>query len=746
MSKGQQKQRCEVLLMSICALGIFGILSSCGGGSSEVVEPPPPKIAGIWSGSWNGEDPTLGPISGTWEAQLSQNDTVVHGPISFGGDIDCAEGKLDGITDSDTRSVTGAVTRGTCPAVNWQFTAFDDVEFVASGSWDKQGLTMGFFEGKRVATISGPYVKYIHPPAAQAFDYVTIVGERLDMDPINDSLTLGEGGIALIPDTVSDTVITLQLPGNVADSDNIVLTTSNGEATSPKSLSLGVTSPNTSTIKNIVLDTPGTNPSGIVVSANGRRAFVANRSAGSVSMINVERELEQTSTVVLPGTAPPVPIHAVALDPAGRKVYAAGDGVVAVLHAQTDQLIHTLVIPAHGSTQPNPQGIAVSPDGRWLLVSEAIDGGRVTVIDVDNNYTVANTLVMATGNTPRGIATSPDNRHAYIAVSGSDNEIWAYEFATATVDEKIVMGASPTAIAVTPGADWLYFANSPSTTIHYYELDTGGSGEVDLGPGVTPNALAITPDGQNVFVASNTNSVQIINTVTKGVTWVDVGGPSSSIAIGPFGKRAFATVPSLDKVVEISNQVVVRVSKKGGGIGTVTSVPEGINCGTTCIASFDAGTEVQLVYDMDSASDSSFDSWGGETCSGPACKFLVTLGLFPIVFFNAIAGDCFIATAAYGSWLDPHVVTLRRFRDEHMLTNEIGRWFADLYYRYSPPMADYIRERENLKAVVRVILSMIIFAIKYPIMAGLLVLLPMPIVICRRRRRLRFAHQVNREE
>ena len=81
-----------------------------------------------------------------------------------------------------------------------------------------------------------------------------------------------------------------------------------------------------------------------------------------------------------------------------------------------------------------------------------------------------------------------------------------------------------------------------------------------------------------------------------------------------------------------------------------------------------------------------------------------------------------------------------------MLTNAIGRWFADLYYRYSPPMADYIRERENLKAVVRVILGMIIFAIKYPIMAGTLLLLPVPIVISHRRRRLRFAHLVNKEE
>jgi len=47
------------------------------------------------------------------------------------------------------------------------------------------------------------------------------------------------------------------------------------------------------------------------------------------------------------------------------------------------------------------------------------------------------------------------------------------------------------------------------------------------------------------------------------------------------------------------------------------------------------------------------------------------------------------------------VVALRRFRDERLLPTQAGRAFVDLYYRYSPAIADFIRERDTLRAVVR---------------------------------------------
>ncbi|MBI4844828.1 MAG: hypothetical protein HY809_11045 [Nitrospirae bacterium] len=91
---------------------------------------------------------------------------------------------------------------------------------------------------------------------------------------------------------------------------------------------------------------------------------------------------------------------------------------------------------------------------------------------------------------------------------------------------------------------------------------------------------------------------------------------------------------------------------------------------------------------------------------------------------------CFIATAAYGSYFEPHVKVLRDFRDSVLMTNRIGEAMVKFYYRTSPPIADYIREREGLKSAVRFGLTPVVYAIKYPQVAllGLIGLIMIPVV------------------
>ena len=77
-------------------------------------------------------------------------------------------------------------------------------------------------------------------------------------------------------------------------------------------------------------------------------------------------------------------------------------------------------------------------------------------------------------------------------------------------------------------------------------------------------------------------------------------------------------------------------------------------------------------------------------------------------------GGCFIATAAYGSYLDPHVQILRNFRDEYLLNNRPGRVFVRLYNHYSPPAAAFIKDREIPRTATRILLTPVVYAVKYP--------------------------------
>jgi len=100
-------------------------------------------------------------------------------------------------------------------------------------------------------------------------------------------------------------------------------------------------------------------------------------------------------------------------------------------------------------------------------------------------------------------------------------------------------------------------------------------------------------------------------------------------------------------------------------------------------------------------------------------------------------GGCFIATAAYGSAMDSHVVTLRDFRDKYLLTHSFGREFVKIYYRYSPPLAQYIGDHDMLRIFARMALVPIIYFIEYPALPAILLISLISIAIYRRKKLLR---------
>jgi len=72
-------------------------------------------------------------------------------------------------------------------------------------------------------------------------------------------------------------------------------------------------------------------------------------------------------------------------------------------------------------------------------------------------------------------------------------------------------------------------------------------------------------------------------------------------------------------------------------------------------------------------------------------------------------GGCLIATATYGSEMALEVQQLRELRDNQLLQTESGTVFMgtfnDIYYTFSPTIADYERENPYFKEAVKLAIT-----------------------------------------
>ena len=81
----------------------------------------------------------------------------------------------------------------------------------------------------------------------------------------------------------------------------------------------------------------------------------------------------------------------------------------------------------------------------------------------------------------------------------------------------------------------------------------------------------------------------------------------------------------------------------------------------------------------------------------------------PINPYEEEGGGCLIATATYGSEMAPQVQQLRELRDNQLLQTESGTQFMtmfnDVYYTFSPTIADMQRENPLFKEAVKLAIT-----------------------------------------
>jgi hypothetical protein len=146
-----------------------------------------------------------------------------------------------------------------------------------------------------------------------------------------------------------------------------------------------------------------------------------------------------------------------------------------------------------------------------------------------------------------------------------------------------------------------------------------------------------------------------------------------------FSWHLLASADDFDWVLDDNADLSSPIESKTGLTGTAYQCTETLDYGTTYF-------------------------WEVIAYKGGSAIAMSAIGVFTTASSNnpsSGGGGCFIATAAYGTPMAEDVKVLRDFRDEYLLTNQLGQAFVDFYYTISPSIAEFIADHPSLKPIVR---------------------------------------------
>jgi len=251
-------------------------------------------------------------------------------------------------------------------------------------------------------------------------------------------------------------------------------------------------------------------------------------------------------------------------------------GAIAIIDTSTFVWVKALV------SETNPYGIAATPDGSTLYVTESgtnlVSSFQVASL-VGATATQAGTTIVV-GVYPHGVAVSPDGARAYVAntgVGGSDSDldgsdsVSVIRVSTNAVVDSFKVGQAPEVVAVSADSSKVFVTCLEGL----YVVDAySGSAHLATSQSAQAHGVAASPDGNWVYVADTLNDqVVVLDGEGKSVSGqIPVGATPWNVAFTSDSTAAYVTNSGSDTVSVIN-------TKSGSVTDTisVSRIPTGIS-------------------------------------------------------------------------------------------------------------------------------------------------------------------------
>jgi YVTN family beta-propeller protein len=224
--------------------------------------------------------------------------------------------------------------------------------------------------------------------------------------------------------------------------------------------------------------------------------------------------------------------------PPQKYVYAANltENYIAVINPTTLAVVKHFAVP-------NPYGIAISPIGQRLYITDWNEAS-VTVLNSQSGEFLATIPV---GIIPEAVAVTPNGRYVYVGNVGSF-DVSVIDAEALTVVATIPTSLSPYGIATSPDGTEVYVANASGNETDVLVIDTATNTIADtISVPVAAQGLALTPNGEQVWVATEGNEVAVIDTASRSVTRsislsCSKCYAAQDIVFSPTGNRAYVSM------------------------------------------------------------------------------------------------------------------------------------------------------------------------------------------------------------